>query len=375
MKLQKLSSIILCFFSFLFVHSAYSKTCFRIQLEGSDYIKKFSSVTENQNIYFIIKDEKVLFKAFNRDDFINFQTQLEKVGSCSSFEDLSLGNGCYPLLSHEGSYILSNEFVIFNDLKLHANWSDMSHELKMLMNNRKCLSVSHFQYDSQEIKNLCSLEITNVKDNKCLFNCGPQIRVSKSNKISSVEVPVTSSITFSRFEFQKHINNIRFYTEQGFCQEFSNFDQECQVLTGKTAKDDSYVTVPNFATYSFGPYSYGVTPLRAMVELSLGGVCKSWKKERKIIFNSLSPVHRHYLSFTVDGLKHQALDVKSFKKLFSELAESKIIGTQEPLSCQVLKSDKGFSIQREKSSIFWSDEEVESIKTMIELGNLKLCKF
>jgi hypothetical protein len=74
-------------------------------------------------------------------------------------------------------------------------------------------------------------------------------------------------------------------------------------------------------------------------------------------------------------VNHQALAVNAFKKLFSGLAESKIIGTQQPLSCQILKSDKGFSIQCEESSIFWSDEEVESIKTMIELGNLKLCKF
>jgi hypothetical protein len=375
MKLQKLSSIILCLCSLIIVHSAYSKTCFRLELEGSDYIQKFTSVTENQNIYFIIKDEKVLFKALNQEDFLNFQDQLTKVGSCSRFEDLKLGNGCYPIMSHEGSYILSSDFVIFDKSEYRANWSDMSHELKILMNSGKCLSISQLDFDGNGGKNFCSLNIKNANDNKCHLNCAPEIRVSKRDKFPAVEVLDTSSVYLSRYEYKKHVNNIGFYVEQSFCHEFSNFGQQCAVLTSQAKKDEFLVRVPNFATYSFGAHSSSSTPLKAMIELSLGGVCKSWESERKINFNSLGSTHRHYFSFNVSGLKHQALDLNSFKKFFNELTESKILGVQEPLFCQIVKSDKGFSIQREESVIFWSDTEVEAIKAMIELGKLNLCKF
>ena len=375
MRVNKFVIMLISIFSFLNINSAYSKTCYTLGIEDVDYIQKFSSLEESQNVYLIIKDEKVLFKTLNKSTFSKFQEQLKKLGSCDEYKELTIQDGCYPLMSEKGSYIVSSDFVIFDDSVYRNNWSDIALELKLLLNNKQCYSLSSFQFDQDNQKKYCSLQIPHTNELKCNGSCNPEIQMSYNSSLSIVEVESVSSLLFSRFEFRKLLKNIEFYVDQRFCHKPLSFNQPCEVVTLNSSRSEHDINVPNLATYKFRSPSIVASPLSAMVELSLGGVCKDWVNKRKVNFYPLGPEHRNYLFFTIGGLKHQALGIKEFKKLFIELAQSKIIDEDIAGDCQVMKNSQGHFLERNQEAIFWSDSDVDAIEAMIELGHLNLCKF
>ena len=374
MKLTKIVILFFSIFSFYIIDRAYSKTCYTLQIEDVDYIKKFSSLVENQNVFLVIKDEKVLFETLNKSVFIQFQDQLKKIGSCGDYKELTIQDGCYPLMSDKGSYIVSSDFVIFEDSVYRNNWSDISLALSTLLNNKQCSSLSSFQFDRDNQKKYCSLQISNVKELRCNSSCNPEIQMSYDSNSPAVDVMSVSSILFSRFEFRKLLKDIEFYVDQGLCYKPLSSNQPCEVVTLNSSRSEYEVNVPNFATYKFRSSSIVASPLSAMVELSLGGVCKDWVNKRKVIFYPLGSEHRNYFSFTIGGLKHQALGIKEFKKLFKELSQSKIIDEPVANDCQVVKNSRGHFIERNQEVIFWSDSDVAAIEAMIELAHLNLCK-